>query len=79
MGLVENEYNDQVFENEEISGTAITDFANDWEVSHRSTPNTITSNLQSKFNFPSLSYIALLDQTKWFEDDEKIHSHEAES
>ena len=43
MGLVENEHTDEVFENDEISGMALTDFANDWEVSHRSTPNTITS------------------------------------
>ena len=40
MGLVENEHTDEVFENDEISGMALTDFANDWEVSHKSTPNT---------------------------------------
>ena len=43
MGSVENGVNDQMFENDEISGTAGTDFANDWEVPHRSTPNTIIS------------------------------------
>ena len=43
MGPVENEVEDQKYENDEISGTAETDFANDWEVSHRSTPNLIIS------------------------------------
>ena len=43
MGPVENEVNDQEYENDEISGTAGTDFENDWDVSHKSTPNQIMS------------------------------------
>ena len=39
MGPVENEVNDQEYENDDFSGTAGTDFANDWEDSHKSTPN----------------------------------------
>ena len=45
MGPVENEVNDQEYENDDISGTAGTDFANDWDVSHKSTPNQIISKL----------------------------------
>ena len=43
MGPVENEINDDIFENDENAGTAITDFVNDWEVSQKSTPNTENS------------------------------------
>ena len=43
MGPVENEINDEIFENDENAGTAITDFVNDWEVSQKSTPNTENS------------------------------------
>ena len=38
MGPVENEVKDQVYENDEISGTAGSDFVNDWEDSHKSNP-----------------------------------------
>ena len=57
MGSVENGVNNQVFENDEISGTAGTDFANDWEVSHRSTPNTINSRVL----YPCVQYFLFLD------------------
>ena len=40
MGPVENEINDDIFENDENAGTAIYDFANDWEFTHISNPNT---------------------------------------
>ena len=40
MGPVENETNDDIFENDENAGTAIYDFANDWEIPHISNPNT---------------------------------------
>ena len=40
MGPVENEVNDQEYESDDFSGTAGTDFVNDWEDSHKSTrPN----------------------------------------
>ena len=43
MGPVENEVFDQEYENDDISGTTETDFENDWDGSHKSTPNQILS------------------------------------
>ena len=43
MGPVENEVFDQEYENDDFSGTAETDFENDWDGSHKSTPNQISS------------------------------------
>ena len=43
MGPVENEVLDQEYENDDFSGTAETDFENDWDGSHKSTPNQILS------------------------------------
>ena len=43
MGLVEIEFNNHEFENDEMMGTAMTDFANDGEVSQKSTPTTLNN------------------------------------
>ena len=59
MGPVENEINDEIFENDENAGTAITDFVNDWEVSHKSTPNTKHSIFLYILNMKFLGLISL--------------------
>ena len=43
MGPVEKELINHEFENDEMIGTALTDFANDGEVSQKSTPTTLNS------------------------------------
>ena len=46
MGPVENEVFYQEYENDDIPGTTETDFVNDWDGSHKSTPNQILNNWQ---------------------------------